>query len=411
MTILDRAAAFLGSLGFERRARSTIKSDAYLSEFFGMRGIGAGVSPDVALSNLAVAARCVSLRSELLASVGLHLYRRTPDGGRERADDLPLYGVLHDLANDNQSAFEAREYLVRSLDLYGNGFARIDRDSSGQVTALWPLSPGEISVEKLASGRLRYKHTPATGGAYVLLADEILHIRGASRDGIVGMSPLRIAAGAVGLAMEQSSTAQGLAQNGLRPAGALSTDSKLDKSQVDSLREQLEQRYMGGANAGKALIMTGGLKYSPMSWSPEDAEFLDSRRLSNLDVARIFGIPPTAAGIVDHATYSNVEGESAALVSRALAPLAARVETAMMRALLTSNGRRDLYIEHDLNSLLRGDVQARANAYRVLAECGAMSANDIRARENMPPVPAGDQYFRPANWTRLGSPDPVVPGP
>jgi HK97 family phage portal protein len=399
MSILDRAASLLG---FERRARSSIKSDAFLSEFFGMRGVGAGVAPDVALSNLAVAARCVSLRSELLASVGLHLYRRTADGGRERADDLPLYGVLHDLANDNQSAFEAREFLVRSVDLYGNGYARVERDSSGQVVALWPLLPGEITVERLSSGRLRYRHTPATGGSYVLLADEVLHVRGPSRDGIVGLSPLRIAAGAVGLAMEQSTTAQSLAHNGLRPAGMLSTDSRLDVAQINTLREQIDQKYAGTTNAGRVLVMSGGLKYSTMSWSPEDAEFLDSRRLSNLDVARIFGIPPTAAGIVDHATFSNVEGESAALVSRSLAPLAARVETAMMRSLLTQNGRRDYYIEHDLNALLRGDVQARANAYRVLSECGAMSANDIRARENMPPIgTAGDQFFRPANWMNL----------
>src|SRR5690606_23748795 len=83
-------------------------------------------SPSAVLSNLSVAARCVSIRSELLASVPLRLYRRTPDGGRKRADDLPLAAVLHDLANPNTTAFEARELMGRALDLYGNAYALID---------------------------------------------------------------------------------------------------------------------------------------------------------------------------------------------------------------------------------------------------------------------------------------------
>ncbi len=135
-------------LGRETRAATVRTSDPFLSEFFGFRGAVGAVSPDATLSNLPVAGRCVSIRSELTASVPLHLYRRTPDGGRERADDHPLYAALHHMANPNQSAFEAREFMVRCLDLHGNAYARLERDARGRVVAIYPLLPLAVGVER-----------------------------------------------------------------------------------------------------------------------------------------------------------------------------------------------------------------------------------------------------------------------
>ena len=394
---------FLDLFRPERRAKTAQSGDAYLAEFFGMRGLtGPAASPDAVLSGLAVAARCVSLRSEMLASVGLFLFRRTADGGRERADDNALYGVLHDLANPSQTAFEVRERLIRELDLYGNAFARIERNGRGQVVALWPEPWGSIAVERLASGRLRYRVQNPRGGTDVLLQEEALHVRGPSRDGVTGQSPIQLARGALGLALAQAQTAASLMDNSMRPSGILSFAAKVGAEGRNHLRASLDA-YTGSTNAGKLLILDGDAKFERLTFTPEDAEFLDSRKLSNEDVARIFGIPPTCVGITDKATYSNTEQESRALVQNALGPLAARVESAMARCLLTDAGRRTHYIEHDLSALLRGDVQARFEAYRIGREIGAMSPNDIRRRENEPPIPNGDQYHQPANWVPLGT--------
>jgi HK97 family phage portal protein len=168
-------------LGLERR---DLPSDPYWANWAAMRSMGAATADNV-LSNLAVAARCIALRSELLASVPLFLFRRTDDGGRSRATDNPLYGVLHDIANPWQSAFEFRELMVRSLDLFGNFYARIERNARGQATALWPLSNGDVQVDKLSNGRLRYRVYNGTR-LEVLLTEEVLHIRGPSRDVIMG---------------------------------------------------------------------------------------------------------------------------------------------------------------------------------------------------------------------------------
>jgi HK97 family phage portal protein len=402
--------SLLGFFSREKRAAAQVaSSDPYLSEFFGQRGQGGNaVQPDVLLSNSAVAVRCVGLRSEMLASVGLFLFRRTADGGRQRADDLSLYSVLHDQMNDQLSAFEGREFLVRSLDLYGNGYARIERDHRGQVIALHPLQAPSVVVERLASGRLRYRVGDGRSGTVVLLQDEVLHVRGPSRDGLVGVSAIQLGRQAMGLRVSQSQTATAMVENGLRPSGVMSYPEKINAADRSKLRDAVSERLQGASNAGQLIIMDGGATFTPLAFSAEDAEFLASQKLSNEDVARLFGVPPTSVGITDKATYSNTEQEGRALVQNCLGPLAARVESALQRCLLTPAARRELYVEHDLSSVLRGDVQARFESYRIAREIGAMSPNDIRRRENEPPIPGGDVYHQPANWIALG--ETVSPG-
>lgn len=388
----------------EKRSATVGASDAYLAEFFGQRPGSPGyVAPDALLSNSAVAVRCVGLRSEMLASVGLHVFRRSADGGRDRADDLDLYGVLHDLMNPQMTAYEGREFLTRSLDLTGNAYGRIERDGRGQVVAIYPLMPGDVSPERLASGRLRYRVSERQGGSTVLLQEEMLHVRGPSRDGQVGVSAIQFGRGAMGLRVAQAETAQNLMQNGLRPSGVMAFAERIQAADRAKIRESVAERLQGPSNAGQLLIMDGGAKFERLSFSPEDAEFLASQKLSNEDVARLFGVPPTSVGITDKATYSNVEQEGRSLVQNCLGPLAARIEAALSRCLLTAESRRTLYIEHDLSGLLRGDVQARFEAYRIGREIGVFSPNDVRRRENEPPIANGDGYHQPANWTPLGT--------
>jgi HK97 family phage portal protein len=399
-----RAIKMMGLLarmfGTETRS-AALPSDPYWANFAAARGIGAPTA-DAILSSLAVATRCVALRSELLASVPLFLFRRTADGGRERADDNPLDFVLHDVANGGQSAFEFRELLIRCLDLFGNSFARIERNARGQVTALWPLLPGDVQVDRLANGRLRYRIYNGTR-TEVLLQEEVLHIRAATRDGVMGLSPIAVARGSLALALAHTETAAALSQNSLRPSGLLTYPNLLRQEQKQSIRDQAASVHGGTQQAGRMMVIDAGAKYEPLSFSPEDAQFLETRKLANEDVARIFGVPPTSVGLVDRATYSNVEQESRLLVQNSLGPLAGRIEAAMQRCLLTDVGRPSLYIEHDLNGLLRGDVKSRFDAYRLAREIGVYSANDVRRKENEPPIPKGDDYHMPVNWAPLGT--------
>lgn len=392
----------------EERSQSVRLSDPYLAEYFGHGGIG--VTSETVLSNSAVAVRCIALRSELLASIGLHVFRRDRSGGRDRADDLPLYDVLHSNANEQVSAFEFRELMIRSLDLHGNAYARIERNRRGQVMALHSLLPGFVTVEKLRTGRLRYKVTEGAGGSMVLLQDEVLHLRGPSKDGIMGLSPIAIARGSLSLAISQHQTSEALMANSLRPSAVISYANPVGTEGMKTVRAALAEKLQAPQKAGNFLILDGGAKFEKMSFSPEDAEFLDSMKLSNENVARIFGVPPTAVGILDRGTYSNVEQEAQSLIQNCLGPLAARIEAAMMRCLLSADARRTLYIEHDLSGLLRGDVKSRFEAYRMAREMGVYSANDVRRRENESPIAGGDEYHMPANWVPLGTRPQTAPG-
>lgn len=376
-------------------------SDPFLGEFLGARWTGRADIEKA--SGHAVAHRCISVIAENLASVPLAVYRRTEDGGRERATDHALYSVLHDETAPGLTAFEAREWLLASALTYGNGYARIERNGRSQVTALHPIVAGSVTVEKLPSGRLRYKVAQPDGGTLVLLQDEVLHIRYRTRDGILGQSPIQIAAAAFGLALAQQDTAGAAAENSFRPAGALVFPDKLGGTGKEGIIAKFKERFVGSMKANEVMVLDGGAKFETFQFNSKDSEFLESRKLSNLDICRVFGVPPSVAGITDDATYSNIGEESRALVSRCLSPWAKRVEMAMNTALLSPESRKTYFIEHDLAGLLRGDLKSRYDAYRVGREGGWLSVDEIRAFENMSKVPGGDTYLEPLNHGRLGA--------
>lgn len=397
MSFLDRI--FGRSKPAETRIAS---SDPYLAEWFGMTGgLGSYVDTERA-SGLSTAHACISIVSQALAAVPLRLYRRTANGGRDKATDHPLYGVLHDMANASQTAFEAREMLIVSLLVTGNAYAVLEWNGRGQVTALTPLDPGSVAVERLESGRLRYRVSSRTGGVRIYLQDEILHLRyRLGRDGVMGLSPIQLARETFNLALTQQDTAGRQAAKSFRPEGALVFPNMLPQEKKDAALEKLRTKIEAQTTTSGVLVLDGGAEWRSFSLSAKDAEFLDSRKLTNLDICRVFGVPPTVAGITDNATYSNTDQESRALVVRCLAPMARRIEQAMNAAMLPPEARKTLFVEHDLAGLLRGDLKARYEAYRIGREWGWLSPNEIRGWENMPEIDGGDEYLSPLNMTPI----------
>jgi len=385
---------------FKKAETRIASSDPFLGEFLGARWQGRA-DIDKA-SGHAVAHRCISVISENLAAVPLKVYRRTEDGGREAATDHPLYEVLHDQTNGRLTAFEAREWLVSSILTHGNSYSVIERNGRGQVTALHPLTAGSVTVEVLKNGRLRYKHSLPDGETKTYLQDDILHLRYRTKDGVLGMSPIQIAAAAFGLALAQQDTAGAAAENSFRPAGALVFPDKLSGAGKEGVIDKFRERFVGSLKANEVMVLDGGAKFETFSFNSKDSEFLESRKLSNLDICRVFGVPPSVAGITDDATYSNIGEESRALVQRCLAPWAKRIEQSLNVTLLSPEARKTFFVEHDLAGLLRGDLVTRYNAYRIGREGGWLSSNEIRAFENMSKIEGGDTYVEPLNYGRLG---------
>lgn len=387
-------------LGRETRAQNTARSnDPYLAEFFGQRG-GMGGAVDMnRASGLAVAQSCIGVVSQSLASVPLNLYRRGEKGGRDRATEHPLYGVLHDMANDQMTAFEARELLIVSLLTTGNAYAALRSNGRGQITSLHPLDPASVAVDRLANGRLRYR-----SGTAVYLQEEILHLRyRLASNGVMGLSPIHMARDTFNLALEQQDQAGKQAKRAFRTEGVIAFPQMIGKEVKDRTFAALERKFEANSATSGVMVLDGGADFKATSMTAKDAEFLDSRKLTNMDIARIYNVPPTVVGITDNATYSNVDGESRALVVRCLSPMAKRVEQAMNAALLTATSRKSLFVEHDLAGLMRGDMKARYEAYRIGREWGWLSPDEIRGWENLPMIEGGGEYLSPLNMTPLGT--------
>ena len=392
-------------LGRERRETVTT-SDPSLAEFLGQRSTATGFVDANRASGLAVAQACISVISQNLATLPLNVYAYGDNGGRDRATDHPLYGVLHDRFNGQLTAFEAREYLIVSLLTSGNAFARIERNGRGQVMALHPLHPGMVAVERLESGRLRYRVADPKGSSKIYLQEEILHLRyRLGPDGVMGVSPIQLSRETYAMALTQQEQATKQASKAFRPEGALVFPQSIGGDKKTDALDKLRTRVEGDVSTSGILVLDGGVDWKSLSLSSKDAEFLESRKLSNMDVARTFSVPPTVVGITDNATYSNVDGESRALVVRCLAPMARRIEQAMNAALLTAEGRKRHFVEHDLAGLLRGDLKARYEAYRIGREWGWLSPNEIRSWENLREIENGDEYLSPLNMTQLGERD------
>lgn len=389
-------------LGYEKRATSS--KDPYLMEMFGQRENVAGqfITPENVTKVAAVHA-CIQLIAETTASLPLAPYRRLDDGGKQTDTNHPLYNVLHNKANQIQTAMEFREQLVASCLLTGNGYALKLIDGTGLVTELLPLTPQSVRAVKLVNGRVRYEVT-RDQGTVVYTQDEILHLRYRTVDGFTGISPITEARNVIGTAMAQQEFEGTFYKQGAKPSAMLSHPHQLTEPQRYNIKKSFAEDHSGTANMNKLIVLEEGMTYNQVSMSQRDAEYIESRRLTLEDIARIFRVPPPAIGILNDATYSNISEQSRMLVSQTLRPWFVRIEQAMNEALLTPQGRQTHFIEHNADGLLRGNQQERFDSYRVGREWGWLSVNEIRQRENMGSVgPEGDTYREPLNTGPLGS--------
>ena len=259
------------------------------------------VSPEHAVSVLAVAARCIGLISEGLAGLPCVIYRKLEDGGREAVETHPLHRLLNDAANDSMGSFELRELLLRDLTTHGNAFCRIMRDGRGAVQELHYLAHGGVSVERLTTGRLRYRYSDVlTGRNSVYLPEEIIHLRCFSRDGLIGVSPLMRSAGSVALAVAQSDLAEAQTSRAFVPDMAFEMDGAVDGELADAafrrLKEQLSERLRRMNRDAQALLLEGGLKAKPLAAPGREQQFHEARVLSLEDIAQDLWRSPVRRG-------------------------------------------------------------------------------------------------------------------
>ena len=376
--------------------------------FLGGSTAGKAVTEQGAMQMTAVYA-CVRILSEAIAGLPLHLYRYNDDGGKEKALDHPLYLLLHDEPNPEMSSFVFRETLMTHLLLWGNAYAQVIRNGKGEVMALYPLMPGRITVDRDSSGQLYYSYQKSNsdaptmpGGMVILKPSDVLHVPGLGFDGLVGYSPIAMAKNAIGLAIATEEYGAKFFANGATPGGILEYPGTV--KDPDRVRDSWNRGFSGSQNAGKVAILEEGMKYTPISIAPEQAQFLETRKFQINEIARIFRVPPHMVGDLEKSSFSNIEQQSLEFVKYTLDPWVVRWEQSIQRTLLTAEEKSQYFVKFNLEGLLRGDYQSRMNGYATARQNGWMSANDIRELENLDRIPAeagGDRILVNGNMLPL----------
>lgn len=376
--------------------------------FFGSSSAGKMVTERSAMQMTAVYA-CVRILAESIAGLPLHVYRYNSTGGKEKATEHPLFFLLHDEPNLEMTSFVFRETLMTHLLLWGNAYAQIIRNGRRVVTAIYPLMPSRMRVDRDDNGRLYYEYTrygdEAGAGkreTVKLSPEEVLHIPGLGFDGLVGYSPIAMAKNAIGMSMACEEFGAKFFANGAAPGGVLEHPGILkDPARV---RESWNATFGGSSNANKVAVLEEGMKYTPISVSPNEAQFLETRKFQIDEIARIFRIPPHMIGDLERSSFSNIEQQSLEFVKYTVGPWVTRWEQALSRSLLVGNDRSHFLIKFNLDGLLRGDYESRMNGYATARQNGWMSANDIRELENMDRISdeeGGNLYLVNGSMTSL----------
>ena len=235
-----------------------------------------------------------------------------------------------------------------------------------------------------------------------LQPSDVLHIPGLGFDGLVGYSPIAMAKNAIGMAIACEEYGAKFFANGAAPGGVLEHPGTIKDPQ--RVRESWQSTFGGSGNANKIAVLEEGMKYTPIGISPEQAQFLETRKFQINEIARIFRVPPHMVGDLEKSSFSNIEQQSLEFVKYTLDPWVIRWEQSIQRSLLSKDEKAMYFVKFNLEGLLRGDYQSRMNGYAIGRQNGWMSANDIRELENLDRIPAkdgGDLYLINGNMLPL----------
>ncbi|SFN60418.1 phage portal protein, HK97 family [Cohaesibacter marisflavi] len=332
---------------------------------------------------------CVNLLSGTISTLPLSVYKRDDDT-RVDASKHPLYSLLHDSPNFNQTAVDFWELMAASLELKGNAFARKVK-TGNRIVALEPIYV-EVLVTKNIDGSLRYRWTE-DGNSFDVSEADVLHIRGFGGNALGGFSTLHFARNSFGIARAVDKSAGSTFKNGMRPSGALTFEKFLNEEQRKIVEERLVKKFYGAVNSGRPLILEGGTKWEPLTINPEDAQMLESRKFSVEEICRFFGVPPHMVGHTEKNTSfgTGLEQQTLSFIKFTLRRRLKRIEQSINKQLLTPADRAaGFYVEFDLEELLRGDSKARAEYYESGLRVGWFKLNEVRKKEKLPPVPGGD---------------------
>lgn len=361
---------------------------------------GVSVTRETALSSTPVYA-AVTLIADSVSSVPCIVYESTSDDqGRQvnkRATNSSLYRLLHDAPNRWQNRQQYFELVAGHLLLTGNHFAAKIRNNRGEVIELHPLLPHLVDIEVTDDMRFLYHYKISDSEVRTFRRDQIFHVAGFGYDGVRGYSPITLHREAIGLNLAAEKFTAKTYSNYGRPGGILSHPGPLEDEEVEAIKTSWQNAHGGLDNAHKIAFIQGELNWQATSLSNEDLEFLESRKFTVNEIARIFRVPPPFLQDLERATFSNIEELGHFFRDFTIRPFVVRIEEAIKKDLVPAKSQGKLYAKFKLEALFRANIATRYDAYGEAIRDGWLSRNEVRIAEDMNPVDGLDEHLLPLN--------------
>jgi HK97 family phage portal protein len=369
--------------------RGTTGEEKFWRRIFGGHGkVDESVGAMRAMQTSTVYA-CVKLISEDVAALPFPVYRITASG-KERAIDYPLYNLLNNKPNPEQIAIQFREMMMANLLLGGDAYAEIEFDDGGQPVALWPLPYWCVQPMRGPRYELYYQVTiPRTNESKQLQPYRILRIPGFALEGDKGLSPIAMARRSINLAQATESFGYEFFANGTNVGSVVTTPNALSDKAFTRLQSDLRDKYEGLGKAHRLMLLEEGLKFEKNVVPPDDAQFLETRKFQQDEIARIYRVPPHMIGDMTNAKFNNVEQQDLFYLKHTLLPYLRRWEQAVYGSLIPDELKKVYYAEHVIEGLLRADIKTRFEAYQVALQNGWYNRDEVRELENQNAIPGG----------------------
>jgi HK97 family phage portal protein len=382
---------------------------------FPKRVAGVLVNDDTALTYSAVYL-AIKIISESLASLPTNVYTRKPGSDdRQIARNHPLANLLK-YPNPEMTGFNFFRTLISHAALRGNGYAYIERDKANRPSELWLITPDRVTKTRdKNTGRVVYVVTNGTDDPSYYTDDQILHLPGMGFDGMTGYSIVELAARSFGLGMAAEQFGASFYENGAQLGTVIEVppEIELDEAGKDLLLTSFDEKHKGVKHHHRTAIVDAGMKVTSMGIPQKDAQFIESRKFSVTDVARWFNMPPHKLKDLERATFSNIEEQNIDFVQDTLMPWIINIEQTINWKLIGKNNRVQ-FVKFNVNALMRGNAEARANYYNTRFQMGSLNINEIKALEDENGIgPKGDKYFMQSNMATIDNiidpPEPPAP--
>lgn len=369
---------------------------AFWSAFFGGETwTGETITPASAMK-LSAWFSGVRLTAGTIGSLPGGLYERARSGEKVAVRQHDLSGLLRDSPNADQTAMEFWEGQGAGLVIVGNAYGEKVINGAGGLSAINSLPFDSTWPVRMPDGELRYSFMDR-GKRDTLPEDRVFHTRGFGAGGDIGLSPIAMAAAALGGALATEKASATMFGKGMRAAGFLQSPVVLDEKQRTQLQKNIIDPITGPGGEGAVGVLEAGFKFQPVNIPPKDAEMIMSRKFNVEDVCRWLGIPPILVGHAgDGQTMwgTGVEQILLAWLTLGLRAYLVRIEQSIKKRLLTPAERaRGLFWEFNIDGLLRGDSASRGEFYSKLINCGAISPDLIADKENLPRGAGGERRY------------------